>query len=838
MLIDFDAPERPEIAHAEVCIVGAGAAGVAIATELAKAGRSVVLLEGGGPEQEDRSQELYRSAVTGQPHRGIHEGRFRTYGGTTTRWGGQILELQDEDFERRAWVDGSGWPFPKSELTSHYERALHYFGLRRVERDDEAVWLDLGLDRADVPRDLLSPELRMLFSRWLPERNVAELHARTLTGSRRIHVVLHASVTALNLNDAATAVSSLTVRGFSGRRTQVIADQFVLCLGGIETTRLLLQPTAAQLPWQANGLLGKHYQDHICVNGISVKALRVREPWRLFGYTTTRGFRFHNKLWLRPDEQQRLRTLNVAGTVNPMSPEDPRVDRALQWLREIIRTKRIPQVGEALRQSPFVARILADRLSEHYRGEAPKWKEIMLAVHAEQSPAGRSQIRLCSERDELGLLRTELDWQISDAELHTVREYTRVATEVFARTGLGKISAPRGFFTDDTVLRSFCGDSFHHMGGTRMSTTPADGVVAPDLRLHGIGNAYVCSASVFPTSGFSNPTHTVLALSMRLADKLAGQSIPLATVPRPMREITLSGSDARTTQLGFGCAYLLGPGIDAAKSRRLLDAAWDAGIRHFDAARLYGLGQTESLLGPFLKEHPDATVTTKFGVIPPNALQKNLIRAGRFLPALNRILPERNDKSIFRAADAQAALETSLCALGRESVELFLLHEATAADLTHPDLLDWLLRKREAGVIGNFGFGGEYANIPALLAERPEYVPVLQFENSLLSPQVATGNAWCAYYRTFAPAARRVTALLDANPALIRTWSETVGLDLSEPETASRLMLKAALETWPGALQLFSTGSEAHIFTNAEVAGDSTLARPAGKLAALVAAAL
>jgi hypothetical protein len=382
-----------------------------------------------------------------------------------------------------------------------------------------------------------------------------------------------------------------------------------------------------------------------------------------------------------------------------------------------------------------------------------------------------------------------------------------------------------------------CGDSYHHMGGTRMSLAPGAGIVTHDLRLHGIANAYVCSASVFPTSGFSNPTHTVLALAMRLADKLAGTAIPVAAAPRPMRQITLPGSNSRTTQLGFGCAYLLGPGLDAAKSRRLLDAAWDAGIRHFDAARLYGMGQTEALLGKFLREHPEATVTTKFGVVPPTALEKTVMRAQRFIPALGRVLPKRNDKAIFRAAEAQAALETSLRALGRERVELFLLHEATAAELTHPDLLDWLLRKREQGVIGNFGFGGEYANIPALLRKRPEYVPVLQFERSLLQPAIDTGNAWCAYYRTFAPTARRFTAIFDSNPTLLRSWSDIVGLDLSEPEIVSRLVLKATLESWPAALQLFSTGSEAHIFSNAAVAGNSTLARPAGKLAALIATA-
>src|SRR4051794_1316050 len=104
MLLDFDLSETPAPAHSEVCIIGAGAAGILLATQLAAAGRRVTLLEGGGRLQEAVSQEIYRSEVTGLPHQGIHDGRFRTYGGSTTQWGGQILELDAFDFEPREHV--------------------------------------------------------------------------------------------------------------------------------------------------------------------------------------------------------------------------------------------------------------------------------------------------------------------------------------------------------------------------------------------------------------------------------------------------------------------------------------------------------------------------------------------------------------------------------------------------------------------------------------------------------------------------------------------------------------------------------------------------------------
>lgn len=846
MILDFDHADTPAPERADVCILGAGALGVLLAIELTRGGKTVVLLEGGGAEQEERSQEIYRSELDGQRHRGIHEGRFRTYGGTTTRWGGQILELQPIDFEKRDWVPGSGWPFPKTELTGYYERALRFVGLRRAERDDEAVWQTLGLDRKElgIARQMLGPEFEMMYSRWLPERNLTVVHARELRESRKLQLYLHASAVGFRMSEAGNAIEAVKIRGFSGRTAEVRAGSFVLCLGGIESTRLLLQPPEqGSLPWQANGLLGRHFQDHIGMHEIPLRHLVTPEAWRYFGYVTSDGFRYHNKIWLTPAQQQRLKTLNVAGTLGPQEKEVPGRDEALQRLRTLVRQRQRPGMGEALRLLPTAGAIAANRLNTHYRGEAPAWKRVVMTVHSEQLPLSASRISLAEERDELGLLRSRLHWEIAGEELYTIRSYVRVADEVFRRTGFAQLEVPAGFYEDDASLRQRCADSYHHMGGTRMSVHPAEGIVDPDLRLHGVANGYVCSASVFPSSGYSNPTHTVLALGMRLADRLAGTQRAVEvqdarsqelTAAANLRQIALPGSGARTSQLGFGCAYLLGPGLDATTSRRLLDAAWDAGIRHFDVARLYGMGRTEALVGEFLAKHPEATVTTKFGVVPPSELQRWQMRAERLAPALGKVLPKRHEKAVFRAADAKAALETSLRALRRDRVELFLLHEAEAGDLLHDDLLAFLETKRSQGIIGEFGFGGEFAKVPALLAERPAYVPVLQFEHSVLGPQVETSGHWCAFYRTFAPAARVVSRMLEAERETVRSWSEAVGMDLSEPEIVSRLLLRASLDQWPGSLQLFSTSSEDNIFRNIATATDASLQQPAVRLLELL----
>jgi aryl-alcohol dehydrogenase-like predicted oxidoreductase len=306
-------------------------------------------------------------------------------------------------------------------------------------------------------------------------------------------------------------------------------------------------------------------------------------------------------------------------------------------------------------------------------------------------------------------------------------------------------------------------------------------------------------------------------------------------VREPMRRVALTPQKT-TTQLGFGCAYLLGPGIDRAKSLRLLEAAYDAGVRHFDTARLYGQGECEALLGEFLRRKPEATLTTKFGLEPPNLVQRSGTAAARRVRGLEGFAKRLrgNGKVTFHAKDARASLERSLRALGREQIELFLLHEPERTELVHDDLLAFLEEARDAGKIGNFGIGGEYSRVAELYATRRAYTPVMQFEHSIFGPSIAVPESLRVHYRTFARAASALTARFTTDPRLGWWWSEMVGADLREPRVLAQLLLRASLDEYPEALTLFSTSSEQHIYENAAVAQDSALAEPARRLRKLV----
>ena len=222
MIVDLERDRTLPDFAADVCIVGAGAAGIVLAAELVRQGRRVLLLESGGSAIESAAQQLNACIYTGQPHQGAHIGRFRALGGTTTTWGGQVLELNEEDFAARPWVPGSGWPFPKDELQPYYDRALKAEGLAQVTRGDSEVWREMKMTTPDFGHALVP-----YFTRWCPLPNFARLYRDTLA-SPKLCVVLHATATAILLHGNGTRSHGVHCKTLAGQEHTFTAVQYVL----------------------------------------------------------------------------------------------------------------------------------------------------------------------------------------------------------------------------------------------------------------------------------------------------------------------------------------------------------------------------------------------------------------------------------------------------------------------------------------------------------------------------------------------------------------------------------------------------------------------------------
>ena len=408
---------------------------------------------------------------------------------------------------------GSGWPFPKETLLPYYGRAATLEGVGD-SLPDAAVSQALRLSEPDFGA------AEMYFSRWCPQPNFARLHRRTLEEKPGVQVWLHANVVELLLEgERAQAVRCRTL---DGREAVFTADEFVFCLGGIESCRFFLQPRAGGLPWNSSGLLGMHFQDHVDCSAAVLEPVSRRRFHARFDNIFLRGLKYQPKLRLKAAETAAAEMLQVSATMMPVSPADESLAAMKGIVKDLKRGEhRVTSLRAFWKQRgdlPLLARS-AWRYAVDHRAYVPDDSRLELRVHCEQEPESSSRLTLTGERDRLGLWRTRLDWRISAMELRSVRRFVEVASRELA--GLARVVAQPLLF-DDAALLSQCDDSNHHMGGMRMDPSPGRGVVTPELRLHGTRNVFVCSAAVFPTSGSSNPTHTLLALAVRLADHLAG----------------------------------------------------------------------------------------------------------------------------------------------------------------------------------------------------------------------------------------------------------------------------------------------------------------------------
>jgi D-threo-aldose 1-dehydrogenase len=300
-----------------------------------------------------------------------------------------------------------------------------------------------------------------------------------------------------------------------------------------------------------------------------------------------------------------------------------------------------------------------------------------------------------------------------------------------------------------------------------------------------------------------------------------------------METVALGKTEKRTTRLGFGCSSLMGS-MNRRESLATLEAAFDAGIRHFDVAPSYGYGEAESCLGEFLHQHPgQATVTTKYGIASPArqslvGLARGLVKPlVRMLPGAKRTLAQAAAKVTrsaerpqFVKAPAGESLNRSLTALKTDHIDLWLLHEVQANDLDGEgggSLIEFLDSMVVSGKIGGFGIASGGEKVPALVAEHPAFCAIRQYEWSVLDPLPSDDGSFRLHHRALTDNFRAIHSALLANPQRADHWSEQVGIDLRPREKLAELMLAAAMVLNPASVILFSSKDATHILNNARL---------------------
>jgi len=508
--VHTDARTLPDatLLEGDVCIVGAGPAGIALALEWEGRGERVLLLEGGGFQLERDVQDRYRGESVGLPYYPLESARLHFFGGASNHWGGFCAPFDPIDFEARPWVPRSGWPFGREELDPYYARTQQLVELGPYDYDAES-WRVRDPRMVPLPLDPARVWTKMW--QFSPPTHFGRRYRERLTSSANVHLFTHASVVEVVLHPDGRTVSGLRVANLAGRTHHVRARRYVLACGAIQNARVLLASNGVARRGVGNDqdLVGRHFMEHVEMP-VGELVLARPDPVSLYrldwGYTRARG-----ELALAADLQRERELLNGSVELSPREDRTPLrgtfqelppdvLAGFMEYDERVARGEIVPSPAEAPTHEP--------------------WREFTLVARHEQAPDPASRVTLSSERDALGVPRVRLDWRLSTLEFRSMRESCRELGREVGRSGAGRVRLLEWLREEGEDWPEFVSGGWHHMGTTRMHTDPSQGVVDPDSRIHGIDNLYVAGASVFPTGGCANPTLTLLALTLRLSDHL------------------------------------------------------------------------------------------------------------------------------------------------------------------------------------------------------------------------------------------------------------------------------------------------------------------------------
>lgn len=513
MIIDAKKFFLNQTFEADVCIVGAGVAGIVLAREFIDTDIKVILLESGGFEFEHQTQFLYQGEVIHRNFLPLEFTRRRQFGGSTATWFGRCYPLDDYDFEKRGWLPYSGWAFSANELRRFYKQANAALELGDAEYAKKNRFNNNVLDFKNF---YFSPPTRF-----------GEVYRRELKQAENLQVLLHANAIHVQLHADGQHVNQINCLTLQKKSFSVKSKIFVLAMGGLETTRLLMASNDIQKNGIGNhyDLLGRYFMEHVSFFDAVLENLPANLPKELFKLDYSRSQKNLGEVWavgLSNEFREKNKLLNACGffvkrpaykvddlfftkkfqdfiqvsnVLNHTAPPSP------QSIRAFIKT---------IYNSPkFIALIKKRRTQKTFYG---------LQIQLECIPNPKSRLTLSDKKDALNMPRLKLDWRLSRQDLESYLRFRVFLFDELRKTGFDIRPIQHEFDEEGWPLS--IAPSKHPMGTTRMHADITKGVTNENCRIHGVDNLYVASSSVFPTSGMANPTLTIVALALRIAEHI------------------------------------------------------------------------------------------------------------------------------------------------------------------------------------------------------------------------------------------------------------------------------------------------------------------------------
>jgi choline dehydrogenase-like flavoprotein len=511
---------------ADLCVVGSGAAGIALALELASTRLSLIIVESGGFEPDPATQSLAEGEVIGLPTFPLNVSRLRMFGGTTGHWGGFCRPFDPLDFEERPWVPHSGWPIGISDVRPHYDRAQELCQVGPPDYDP-AQW-----DLKDTPPlPLGGGKVGTTLIQFSPPTRFGVRYRDTIVKAPNIHLVLNSNVIRIELSANGLEVNRVAAATLSGNKFFVKARAYVLAAGGIENPRILLASNqiVPQGVGNDNDLVGRYFADHINLDTAAIFALSDKYSFALY--------QREQRQTTRTPLRAKGSNVSVMGLLC-LTEAAQRSERALNYSAELPTTyfsdlflhqeryshpsqsdsggeSQIARMRETL---TTLYENLDDAISAALHGASVRHGYYQLMTVQEQAPNPASRVLLSERRDKLGVPMARLDWRLTDLDRHTLRVATRLIAQSMGAAGVARLRVSMDL--ESSAWPLYMESSWHHCGTTRMHSNPRQGVVNENCRVHGMANLYVAGSSVFTTNSSANPTLTIVALALRLGQHL------------------------------------------------------------------------------------------------------------------------------------------------------------------------------------------------------------------------------------------------------------------------------------------------------------------------------
>ena len=509
MHIDARYVEDQTLIQGDICIVGAGAAGISLALEWIDSPYKVILLESGGFQYEDRIQDLGKGTTSGQKYYPLRPSRLRYFGGTTGHWAGMCSPFDPIDFVKRDWVPHSGWPISKQDLDPYYARAHKVLELGPYNYE-LSHWQQEFPNFVPLPLDEEVIGSKM----WqFSQVRFVDLYQETIKQASNIHLYTYANVVNIQANESSQEVQGLEVKNYAGKQMTVQARHYILACGSIQNARLLL----ASDQQAKNGLgndhdvVGRYFMEHL---EIACAELWLSEDLSTDLYKWPDGPDIPRaELSITEAAQITHKILNGTSSFSALLGSRTRKARMETWQGEDPR-KNMEEMMEAFGKAASISQKAKGAIERAYQ----------LSVRIEQSPNPNSRITLGKEKDEFGVPLAHLHWDLTELDKRSVRTIYQIIGQQVGIAGIGRVKLFD--FLQDEMDHSFpdtTNGGWHHMGTTRMSDDPKHGVVNANCQVHGIHNLFVAGAGCYATSAAPNPTLTIVALSVRLADHLKTQ---------------------------------------------------------------------------------------------------------------------------------------------------------------------------------------------------------------------------------------------------------------------------------------------------------------------------